>query len=400
MTVSNSDISTRRDVAGPEGLLGFRSVSGLRTADGRRVADLTLFRSATPQFVDGADARRFVDQTGLRQIVDLRLDYEAATEGSGGFDRTDVVIRNIPFAIRAPVAEGSAVAPMPGADPLVATYLGYLNARQAFPELVAAVLADDGLPTLVHCTMGKDRTGVAIAVLLDAVGVLRHDICDNYAQRAEDIEIMMHRLREMASYGDAVDVYPPEALQVDPATILRFLAWIDLRHSGSREWLASVGVSPEQLVELEQRLLEDDMTATSTQVLRSVVLPAAPDEVWALVGDTGGVHRWIPGIASSSVEGGIRTAIFDDGSPAHERIVEHDDKRRTYTYTYLDGPIPLDAYESTITVGPELDGDGALLVWNATLTATPEVVEAVGGLYDGGIARLQEIFASQGHLSK
>ena len=29
------------------------------------------------------------------------------------------------------------------------------------------------------------------------------------------------------------------------------------------------------------------MTATSTQVLRSVVLPAAPDEVWKLVGDTG-----------------------------------------------------------------------------------------------------------------
>ena len=121
MTVTDSDISTRRDVAGPEGLLGFRSVAGLRTADGRRVADLTLFRSATPQFVDGAEARRFVDQTGLRQIVDLRLDYEAATEGSGGFDRTDVVIRNIPFAIRTPVAEGSAVAPMPGADPLVAT---------------------------------------------------------------------------------------------------------------------------------------------------------------------------------------------------------------------------------------------------------------------------------------
>ena len=114
--------------------------------------------------------------------------------------------------------------------------------------------------------------------------------------------------------------------------------------------------------------------------------------MWAVVGDTGGVHRWIPGIDSSSVDGEVRTAIFDDGSPAHERIVEHDDARRTYTYSYLDGPIPLDAYESTITVGPELDGDGALFVWNATLSATPEVVTAVEGLYDAGIARLQEIF--------
>ena len=40
-----------------------------------------------------------------------------------------------------------------------------------------------------------------------------------------------------------------------------------------------------------------------------------------------------------------------------------------------------------VAVAAEVDGDGALLVWNATLSATPEVVEAVEGLYDGGIAR-------------
>ena len=377
---------------GPAGLLGFRPIAGLRTSDGRRVIDGALYRSATPQFVAAADARHFVERTGLRQIVDLRLDYEAAAEGSGGFSATEVAILNIPFAIRAPVAEGSAVAPMPGADPLVATYLGYLGACDAFRALIDALLDRDGLPAMVHCTMGKDRTGVAVAMVLDSIGVLRRDICRNYAQRSEDIPAMMGRLREMASYGDAVDVYPPEAMQMDPATVLRFLAWMDLRHNGTRQWLASVGVDATRLLQLENTLLEDDMTTASTQILRSVVLPATPDEVWAVVGDTGGVHRWIPGIDSSSVDGEVRTAIFDDGSPAHERIVEHDDARRTYTYSYLDGPLPLDAYESTITVGPELDGDGALFVWNATLSATPEVVTAVEGLYDAGIARLQEIF--------
>ncbi len=58
----------------------------------------------------------------------------------------------------------------------------------------------------------------------------------------------------------------------------------------------------------------------------------------------------------------------------------------------MDGPIPLDSYESTVTVGPALDGPGALIVWNATLRAAPEVVAAVEGLYDAGLGRVGELF--------
>lgn len=388
--MTNTEVSEQ--IRPPEGLLGFRSVAGLRTADRRRVAPGLLYRSATPQFVSAEDAARFIIETGLEQVVDLRLDYESRIEGSGGFAGAEVTRTNIPFAIRTPVAQGSAVAPMPATDPLVGTYLGYLNARNAFRELVDALLATDGLPAMIHCTVGKDRTGVAVALLLDAIGVLRHDICADYTQRSGDVPEMMARLADMPTYGDAVKVYPAEAYRADPATILRFLAWMDLTHGGPRNWLDSVGVTMDRIDQLAQRLLAPDDGPAVTQILRSRVVPAPADEVWALVGDTTGVHRWVPGLAASSVDGAVRTATFDDGGEAHEQIVSHDEAGRSYTYRYLDGPIPLDAYESTVTVGPELEGDGALVVWNATLQAMPDVVAAVEGLYDAGIARLGDLF--------
>ena len=51
--------------------------------------------------------------------------------------------------------------------------------RQAFAAVFAALAAGDG-PLLVHCAVGKDRTGGAVAVLLDALGTPRDAILADY----------------------------------------------------------------------------------------------------------------------------------------------------------------------------------------------------------------------------
>ncbi len=42
-------------------------------------------------------------------------------------------------------------------------------------------IAAGDLPMVVHCTAGKDRTGVAVALLLTAVGVPRQTVVDDYS---------------------------------------------------------------------------------------------------------------------------------------------------------------------------------------------------------------------------
>ncbi|MDN5916137.1 MAG: tyrosine-protein phosphatase [Pseudonocardia sp.] len=238
------------------GLLGFREVAGLRTADGGSLRPGLLYRSGTPQFVDEATTRRLIRDTGIVATLDLRLPHEVEQEGRGHLDELAVAHLRHPVRLRARVTPGSAVAPMPGADPLVTTYVRYLEeGASAIVGAIEQLLHRGTLPVLMHCTLGKDRTGVIIAVLLDALGVNRAEIAAEYARGASDLAEAMERLRRMVSYGDAIDIYPPEASTAEPATIFRFLAAVDDRLGGSRAFLRDHGLSEVQLTELSGRLV-------------------------------------------------------------------------------------------------------------------------------------------------
>ncbi|WP_051362479.1 tyrosine-protein phosphatase [Amycolatopsis thermoflava] len=182
------------------GLLGFRDLGGLRLSDGGRVRHGVLFRSGTPQFFDADTARAPVSDTGTRSTVDLRLRQEIAREGRGPLD--ELGVRHIPASFRiGVVAEEATVAPMDRDAPLVTRYLGNLEEDAAtVVSLVPRLLEPGVLPALVHCTVGKDSTGVAVALALDAVGDRREDIAADYARDPEDVAAGMDRLRNVASY--------------------------------------------------------------------------------------------------------------------------------------------------------------------------------------------------------
>lgn len=245
---------------------------------------------------------------------------------------------------------------MTSPDPLVGTYVGCMRDRDSFRTIVEQLSTPQRMPAMIHCTVGKDRTGVAVN--LDAMGVLRSDIVANYVARGDDVGTMMRKLRDMASYGDAVDVYPPEAYTSVAATMLRFLGWVDLQHGGARRYLEASGVTGSQLDALADLLLIPDGGTTMSQITHSIVLNASADDVWKVVGDVANVHAWVPALSATRMDGDVRVATFADGGEARERIVAHSDANRSYTYTYLGGPIPLQQYESTLAVGPHHKGTG------------------------------------------
>lgn len=134
------------------------------------------------------------------------------------------------------------------------------------------------------------------------------------------------------------------------------------------------------------------------QIHQSAQVTGTPDEVWAVVGDVAGAADWIPALESSRLEGDVRHAEFaGGGGSARERIVAHDPTGRTYTYEYLDGPLALDVYRSTLLVRADPDGEGSVVDWTAEFAAVdaatePDLATAIDGIYAGALAELQGRF--------
>jgi carbon monoxide dehydrogenase subunit G len=115
-----------------------------------------------------------------------------------------------------------------------------------------------------------------------------------------------------------------------------------------------------------------------------IEINAATDDVWALVGDFGGIG-WMPGIESVEVAGDDRT-IAMGGMTIVERLVNRDDDARTLTYSIVDGPVPVDSHEATIAVVPA--GDGSRVSWSVT-TEPDDAASFMKDVYSGALQALK-----------
>jgi carbon monoxide dehydrogenase subunit G len=113
-------------------------------------------------------------------------------------------------------------------------------------------------------------------------------------------------------------------------------------------------------------------------------IAGSPADVWALVGDFGGIAGWMPGMESCRLEGDNR--ILDAmGMTITEKLVSKDDGAMAITYSIIDG-VPVDSHEATITVSAA--GEGSHVTWE--VAATPdEMSDLMIGVYQGSLDALK-----------
>lgn len=126
---------------------------------------------------------------------------------------------------------------------------------------VAAPEAPDSQPgaVLLHCTAGKDRTGVAVALLLAAVGVEREAIVADYTRsQAELAGPWAERMLEGVRRAGIPPLPEIEQLAVSTpaAAIEAALAEVDAR-GGAADYLRAGGLCEEELALLRSRLRDD-----------------------------------------------------------------------------------------------------------------------------------------------
>ncbi len=232
----------------------------------RAVVPGVLLRADNLQALSGRDVRRLVEEEALELVLDLRTDVEVELEGpspvaadgavriehrslypdSGG--HTDLDADTISPWERPDDSES------PDEAPTVRAYMSYLSRR---PDSVVGSLRDiarAGGAVLVHCAAGKDRTGVVVALALDAAGVDRAAIVSDYLATAERIEAIMARLVSSPTYRAGLEGHDPQRHAPVRETMERVFELVDARFGGSVAWLSSHGLGDADLERLQRRL--------------------------------------------------------------------------------------------------------------------------------------------------
>ncbi len=138
------------------------------------------------------------------------------------------------------------------------------------------------------------------------------------------------------------------------------------------------------------------------RVVRSTIIDAPVQRVWAILRDFNSHDRWHDIIASSRIEGGersdqigcVRSFELKDGNRIREQLLTLSDIDYKSTYCILDATVPLQRYVSTLTLKPVTDGDRTFWHWESTFSTPPgmerELHDMVAhGVYEAGFANLR-----------
>jgi protein-tyrosine phosphatase len=232
----------------------------------RAVVPGVLLRADNLQSLSARDVHLLVEEESLEVVLDLRTDVEVELEGpgpmtaefavriehhslypdSGGY--TDLDADTVkPW--RRPDEDES-----PDEPPVVRAYMSYLRRRpDSIVGSVRAIARADGA-VLVHCAAGKDRTGVVVALALDAAGVDRDTIVGDYLATRERIDAILARLVSSSTYRVELEGHDAQRHTPVPGTIERLLELVDERFGGSVAWLSAHGLGDPDVERLRRRL--------------------------------------------------------------------------------------------------------------------------------------------------
>ncbi len=240
-----------------ERCFNFRDIGGYATGDGRAIAWGRYFRAGTPHRMTPADVER-ARQLQIASVIDLRRPDEL--RDSGG--RPPLADPPVQYHQLPVVPEG-------GSDLLNERYghgisgrryFGYLQAGPEYFRRAFEVLADPATyPAVIHCTAGKDRTGVLTALVLDMAGVPRSLIEADFVLTNRDVDRQVERMRAEGRIPEGGDV--PD-LGVPDRAIGEFLDILEREYGSAAGFVESLGLDAALTAErITASLVEDPASA-------------------------------------------------------------------------------------------------------------------------------------------
>lgn len=252
MLMSNSQDLSQRHIA-LTGATNFRDLGGYVGHMGRPVKWRKIFRSDHLANLSPDDLHQ-IQNLGVKRSFDFRGIQESQAQS---YDWPNIQRHSLsiePTVVQRLQAQTLTGKPLTAADALDAmqtTYRDFVKVdSRRFAELFEHLLERPD-PLLFHCTAGKDRTGLAAALVLSALGVSEPDIWRDY--------LLTNQLYKRNSTG--VISLSPDVLkivwEVQESFLQASLEEIQSRYGNIQNYLSTeLGMTPAAKLRLQSLYLD------------------------------------------------------------------------------------------------------------------------------------------------
>jgi protein-tyrosine phosphatase len=245
---------------GLSGAPNFRDFGGYRTTNGHVVRRHILYRSSALASLTPVDWIK-VQGLGIKGVYDLRTVSERQSKPDG-WPHPPATVYGSPKPDLSGLFGDIRAAGNSPAKARAAFIRFYTAAPFAYAGEYAAIfhaLAQGQAPVLIHCTAGKDRTGVAAALLLEALHVPRATILADYAM-TETLTPPPPAHPPMGNTSAAAPAMPPAVARMlgraDPAYVEASLQAVRRRYGSIDAYMrGALHMTPVEIASLRHNLL-------------------------------------------------------------------------------------------------------------------------------------------------
>ena len=243
-----------------DGTTNTRDIGGYQTGDLRTIRPGQIIRSENLSRLSASDFQK-LEEIGVKTVIDLRTEKEhkkAPTRWQGdhpprfyhfpvGDAQNDWLRAQRRMMKEKRFTEAESTELMIDGYRMIAE-----EGPPSYQKLMEVVLDQSNWPILIHCNAGKDRAGVAVTLIMEALGVDREIIMDEFlltneiGRSAEKSVLMSRESKKYKRFGrtPSADAWFP-IVGVQAEMLENFYAIVDEQYGSMDAFLTELGVDQE-----------------------------------------------------------------------------------------------------------------------------------------------------------
>jgi protein-tyrosine phosphatase len=231
--------------------LNVRDLGGYISNSGHKTRWHRLIRAGNLDQLSPVSQQSLIDY-GVELVIDLRAKWEVEKFPNVFANSKRVHYQNLPLYSEEVIVRLN--------EPATLAELNYLVLELCQPQIKAILTAvtesNYSKVLIIHCSAGKDRTGLVIALLLSLVGVTPQIVAEDYSLSAYYLADKIKQWQEQAQErGQNLARFEAD-MASDPQTILKTLSYLKQTYVSVDRYVEKLGFNTFKLKQLKYSLLE------------------------------------------------------------------------------------------------------------------------------------------------